>query len=168
MLKKYSPAIAAAIALALQALSAYAATDVIKVRIMGSDLAADVTRGAVHACRAKGYQVSAVVLDRAGDVIAAQRDTLAARHTLEIAERKAGTVVLAGVDSVQMVQNRQDIRPELNQMQGIIIMGGGVQIRAAGSLIGAVGVSGAPGGDIDEECAKAGLEKVADRLDFAD
>jgi len=144
------------------------ATDVIKVRLMGSDLAADIARATVKACRAKGYQVAAVVLDRAGDMIAAQRDTLARRHTLEIAERKAGLVVLSGVDSGQMRANRGDIRPELNEMRGLIVMEGGVQIRAQGSLIGAVGVSGAPGGDIDADCARAGLEAVQDRLDFAD
>ncbi len=144
------------------------ANDVIKVRLMGSDLAADIARGAVHACREKGYQVSAAVLDRSGDILAAQRDTLASRHTLEIAERKAGTVVLSGVDSGQMLKNRGDIRPELNEMRGLIVMEGGLQIRAAGSLIGAIGVSGAPGGDIDAACAEAGLEAVRDRLDFAD
>jgi len=159
--------LAALLALAATPLSA-AEDDVIKVRLMGSDLAADIARATVHACCAKGYQVSAVVLDRAGDPIAAQRDTLARRHTLEIAERKAGLVVLSGADSGTMRETRQDIRPELNEMRGLIVMDGGVQIRAAGSLIGAVGVSGAPGGDIDAECARAGLESVQDRLDFAD
>ena len=144
------------------------AEDVIKVRIMGSDLAADIARAAVHTCRAMGYQASAVVLDRGGDVMAAQRDTLARRHTLEIAERKAGLSVMSATNSGDMRDNRADIRAELNHMEGLIVMEGALPIRAAGSLIGAIGVSGAPGGDIDEACAEGGVAAVQDRLDFAD
>lgn len=164
----------AALAATTLAVTAFAATpaqadgEIIKVRIMSSDLAAKIAQGAVHTCRDKGYQAAAVVLDRAGNVIAAQRDTLASRHTLEIAERKAGLVVMSGVDSGEMRKNRADIRPELNQMQGLIVMDGGVQVRVAGSLVGAVGVSGAPGGDIDAECARGGIDTVRDILDFAD
>ena len=163
-MKQLHAALAAA-ALAVTALAAppaQAEGEIIKVRIMSSDLAATIAQGAVHTCREKGYQAAAVVLDRAGNMIAAQRDTL------EIAERKAGLVVMSGVDSGDMRKNRDDIRPELNQMQGIIVMDGGVQIRVAGSLVGAVGVSGAPGGDIDAECARGGIDKVRDILDFAD
>lgn len=144
------------------------AEDVIKVRLMGSDLAADIARGAVHDCREKGYQVSAVVLDRAGDMMAVQRDTFARRHTIEIAARKAGLTIMSGVDSGTMQESRQDIARQLNHMEGVIVMNGAIAIRAAGSLIGAVGVSGAPGGDIDAACATAGIEAVQDRIDFAD
>lgn len=149
-------------------LSTASAEDVIKVRVMGSDMAADIARGAVHACREMGYQVSAVVLDRAGDTMATQRDTFAKRHTIEIAGRKAGLAVMSGVSSGEMRASRSDIQPELNHMAGIIVMDGGLPIRAVGSLIGAVGVSGAPGGDIDAECAQAGIVAVQDRIDFAD
>ncbi len=170
--RKTRPALALAAAMlaagSLAPAPAQAEGEIIKVRIMSSDLAATIAQGAVHTCREKGYQASAVVLDRAGNMIAAQRDTLASRHTLEIAERKAGLVVMSGTDSGDMRKNREDIRPELNQMQGIIVMDGGVQIRVAGSLVGAVGVSGAPGGDIDAECARGGIDKVRDILDFAD
>jgi len=144
------------------------AEDIIKVRLMGSDLAADIARAAVHSCRDMGYQVAAVVLDRAGDTMASQRDTFARRHTLEIAARKAGLSIMSGVASGEMRDGRDDIRAELNHMQGIIVMEGGIPIRAAGSLVGAVGVSGAPGGDIDANCANAGIAAVQDRLDFAD
>ena len=175
-MKRQTPKSTTALALAAAMLTASALApapaqaegEIIKVRIMSSDLAATIAQGAVHTCREKGYQASAVVLDRAGNMIAAQRDTLASRHTLEIAERKAGLVVMSGTDSGDMRKNREDIRPELNQMQGIIVMDGGVQIRVAGSLVGAVGVSGAPGGDIDAECARGGIDKVRDILDFAD
>ncbi|MGB0683986.1 MAG: GlcG/HbpS family heme-binding protein [Magnetovibrionaceae bacterium] len=148
--------------------TAVSAEDILKVRLMGSDLAADIARAAVHACRDEGYQVSAVVLDRAGDVMASQRDSFARRHTMEIAARKAGLTIMSGVDSGEMRESRADIRPELNHMDGLIVMEGGLPIRAGGQLIGAVGVSGAPGGDIDARCSAAGIEEVQDRIDFAD
>jgi uncharacterized protein GlcG (DUF336 family) len=108
-----------------------------------------------------------VVLDRAGNLQVALRDALAARHTLEIAERKAGMTIMSGLDSGQFRDLRGDIRPELNHMQGLIVMDGALPIRSAGSLIGAVGVSGAPGGDKDKACAAEALEKLEERLEFA-
>ncbi len=141
--------------------------DLLPVRQISLELARDIAMDAVEACRGNGYNVSAVVLDRAGNVQAALRDTLAARHTLEIAERKAGMSIMSGSDSGEFRAARADIRPELNHIDGLIVMEGGLPIRAAGSLIGAVGVSGAPGGDKDAACAAAALKKVEERLEFA-
>ena len=141
--------------------------DMLPVKQISLELARDIAMSSVEACRQQGYNVSAVVLDRAGDVQAALRDTLAARHTLEIAERKAGMSIMSGSDSGEFRAARGDIRPELNHIDGLIVMEGGLPIRAAGSLIGAVGVSGAPGGDKDAACAAAALKKVEERLEFA-
>lgn len=141
--------------------------DLMPVKQIGLELARDIAMGAVEACRQSGYNVSAVVLDRAGNVQAALRDTLSARHTLEIAERKAGMTIMSGIDSGEFRAARGDIRPELNHMAGLIVMDGALPIRAAGSLIGAVGVSGAPGGEKDAACAAAALKKVEERLEFA-
>lgn len=149
------------------ALPAHAQTDMLSVKQIGLELARDIAMGAVEACRKDGYNVSAVVLDRAGDMQAALRDTLAARHTLEIASRKAGMAVMSGVHTGEFRAARGDIRPELNHMAGLIVMDGALPIRAAGSLIGAVGVSGAPGGEKDAACAAAALKKVEERLEFA-
>ena len=143
------------------------ATDMVPVRQIGLELARDIAMGAVEACRKDGYNVSAVVLDRAGNVQAALRDTLAARHTLEIAERKAGMTIMSGIGSGEFRAARGDIRPELNHMAGLIVMDGALPIRAAGALIGAIGISGAPGGDKDAACAAAALQKVEERLEFA-
>jgi uncharacterized protein GlcG (DUF336 family) len=141
--------------------------DVLPVKQIGLELARDIAMGAIQACRQDGYTVSAVVLDRAGNVQAALRDSLAARHTLEIAERKAGMSIMSGIDSGEFRAARGDIRPELNHMAGLIVMDGAVPIRAAGSLIGAVGVSGAPGGEKDAACAAAAVKKMEERLEFA-
>ncbi|MDO9008933.1 MAG: heme-binding protein [Thiobacillus sp.] len=141
--------------------------DVLPVKQIGLELARDIAMASVEACRQNGYSVSAVVLDRAGSVQVALRDSLAARHTLEIAERKAGMAIMSGVDTTEFRASRGDIRPELNHIDGLIVMEGGLPVRAAGSLIGAVGVSGAPGGDKDAACAAAALTKLQERLEFA-
>ena len=141
--------------------------DILPVKQIGLELARDIAMASVEACRKDGYNVSAVVIDRAGNLQVAMRDSLAARHTLEIAERKAGMAVMSGSDSGEFRAARADIRPELNHINGLIVMDGALPIRAAGSLIGAVGVSGAPGGDKDRACAAAALQKVEERLEFA-
>ena len=157
------------LALAACSLNALGAgPDLLPVKQITLDLANTIAMKTIEACRAEGYNVSAVVLDRAGIVQAALRDTLASRYTLEIAERKAGTVILSGVSSGEFAQARQDIRTEIDHIKGLIVMGGGLPIEAAGSLVGAVGVSGAPGGDKDAECARAGLKAVQEKLGFAD
>ncbi len=144
------------------------ASDIIMVRRMTMELAVDIARAAVKSCRDAGYQASAVVVDRVGIVQVLMRDTLANRFTLRAAEDKANAVILSGVDSSAFRAKRQDIRPEINEIDGVLMMEGGVAIVAAGSIVGAVGVSGAPGGDKDEMCARAGVESVQERLDFAD
>ena len=141
--------------------------DILPVKQIGLELARDIAMASVEACRQDGYNVSAVVLDRAGNLQVALRDSLAARHTLEIAERKAGMAVMSGSDTGEFRTARADIRPELNHINGLIVMDGALPIRAAGSLIGAVGVSGAPGGDKDRACAAAALRKLEERLEFA-
>jgi uncharacterized protein GlcG (DUF336 family) len=148
-------------------LTAHAA-DLVRDFSIGMDLARDIASAAIEACRADGYHVSAVVVDRHGLVRAALRDDLAARFTLEIAERKANMTVMAWSDSGAFRAARADIRPELNHIGGLIVMEGGVKIVAAGYNIGAVGVAGAPGGDQDAACARKGIEALAERIEFMD
>lgn len=144
------------------------AADTITVKRMSMELAADVAKAAVEECRKRGYQVSAVVVDRNGIPQVMMRDVLSNRFTIQIAEDKANAVILSGVSSSEFRKNRADIRQEMNHVDGIIMLEGGMPIRAGGSLLGAVGVSGAPGGDIDEACARRAVESVQERLEFAD
>ena len=143
------------------------ANDVVSDRSIGMELARDIANETVLACRKDGYHVSAVVVDRFGLMRAALRDDLASRFTLEIAERKANMTVMAWADSGDFRKARGDIRPELNHIDGVIVMEGGVRIVSGGYNLGAVGVSGAPGGDKDAACAKKGLEKLRERIEFA-
>ncbi len=144
------------------------ARDVITQRTVSMELARDLAQAAVDSCRGDGWQVSAVVVNRAGDVQVVLRDSLASRYTLQIAREKAEAVILSGVASADFRRNREDIRMEMNHVRGILMLEGGVPIRAGGALIGALGVSGAPGGEKDERCALAALEQLRERLEFAD
>lgn len=142
------------------------APDAINVKQISMELAGDIAREAVLACREKGYNVSAVVVDRSASVQAVLRDTMASRFSIPIAEDKANAVIMSGVSSADFRANRADIKDEMNQVEGILVLDGGLKIESGGSLLGAVGVSGAPGGDKDAECAQAALDKLAERLEF--
>lgn len=141
--------------------------DVVTDKSIGMDLARDIANEAIQACRKDGYHVSAVVVDRYGLVRAALRDDLAARFTLEIAERKANLTVMAWTDSGSFKKAREDIRQELNHIEGLVVMEGGIRIIASGFNLGAVGISGAPGGEKDAACARKALQKLDERIQFA-
>ena len=142
------------------------ANDAYSIKNIGLDLANDLTQAAVAECRKRGYQVSAVVVDRNGLLRVALRDDLAPRFTLQISEEKANLAVMAGTSSADFRNRRDDIRAEMNHLDGIIVMEGALEIIAGGARLGAIGVSGAPGGDIDQACAQHALDKYADRLEF--
>jgi uncharacterized protein GlcG (DUF336 family) len=139
---------------------------VVEVKRMSMELARDIAENALKSCRERGYQVSAVVLDRSGDPQAILRDVYAPRMTLEIAREKAGAVILAGTSSASLDANRADIASDLNHLDEVLTMAGGLPIESGGSLLGSVAVSGAPSGKIDEECAQAGLDSVSQQLQF--
>ncbi len=142
------------------------ANDAFSIKNIGLDLAKDLAAEAINECRKQGYQVSAVVVDRNGLLRVALRDDLAPRFTLQISEEKANLAVMAGTSSADFRKRRDDIRDEMNHLDGIIVMEGALEIIAAGARLGAIGVSGAPGGDIDQACAQKALDKYAERLEF--
>jgi len=144
------------------------AADVVNFKTVSLELARDLAQAAVEACRANGYQVAAIVVSRNGDPQVMLRDSMAPRYTMQIAREKAEAVILSGVASSEFRRNRQDIRMEMNHVKGILVLEGGLPIRAGGSLLGAIGVSGAPGGERDEACAQAALNKLQERLEFAE
>ncbi|MEJ5211873.1 MAG: heme-binding protein [Burkholderiales bacterium] len=154
--------------LALAATLPAMAGDVDRVPRMSLELARDIAQQAVNACRSRGYNVSAVVVDRDGNVQVVLRDSRASRFTMELARRKANAVTLSGASGSEFRRARQDIRPEINSVSELLMLEGAVPIRAAGVLLGAVGVSGAPGGDKDEICAAEAVAALQDRLEFAE
>lgn len=144
------------------------AEDVVPVRFMGLDLARDIAQGAIDACRKDGYQVSVVVVDRAGRVQVVMRDVFSNEQFTALAQGKAQAVIMSGGSSAALRENRADMINELNLLPEVFVLRGGLPIQVAGSSIGAVGVSGAPGGDRDEACAQRGIDAVQERLDFAE
>ena len=144
------------------------AGDVVNVKLMTLELARDIATGAVDACRKDGYQVSVVVVDRSGRSQVVMRDVFANQYMTQLAQGKANAVILSGTGSGELRINRADIADELNLLDNLLVLDGGLPIRLAGSVIGAVGVSGAPGGDLDAACAQRGIDSVQERLDFAD
>ncbi|MDA3909258.1 MAG: heme-binding protein [Sulfurimonas sp.] len=147
--------------------SALFGADIVKIERMSMELALEVAKKSVESCRKKGYWVSAVVVDRSANIQVTLRDTHAARFTMEIAEKKANLVIMSGINSSDFVPARSDIRNELNNISGLIMMRGGVAVKSGDILLGAVGVSGAPGGDIDAACANEALKLLEERLAFA-
>lgn len=148
--------------------SSASASDLVTAKRMSLELARDIAQKSVDACREQGYNVSAVVVDRDGTLQVVLRDTRASRFTIELAMRKANSVTLSGASGSEFRRARQDIRDEINSVPDLLMLEGAVPIRAGGALLGAVGVSGAPGGDKDEVCAASGVASVQDRLEFAD
>jgi uncharacterized protein GlcG (DUF336 family) len=144
------------------------AADVLNAKLMTLDLARDIANHTLEACRKQGYQTAVVVVDRSAVPQVVLRDAYVAGFAVEIAERKANAAILSGISSGEFRKNRAEIHAELNEIPGVLLLQGGLPIRAGGSLIGAVGVSGAPGGEKDEACAAAGIKAVQDRLDFAE
>ncbi|WNK00780.1 heme-binding protein [Thalassospiraceae bacterium LMO-JJ14] len=143
------------------------AADVLNVKSIGTELARDIADKTVAACTEKGYSVSAVVVDRGGDDIAVLRSQFAAVQTIVIAGGKARGAIMAGTPTGELVASRPELARNLSRLPDIKMMQGGLPINAAGVRIGAVGVSGAPGGDIDEACAQEALDELADRYEFA-
>lgn len=143
------------------------AEDITTTKSIGMELARDLASEALKACRKNGYWVSAVVVDRHGLVRAVLRDDRAMRFTIETAEGKANAAVWSGLSSADFVKRRKDVRMELNHLDGVLMAAGGVVISNSGFRLGALGVSGAPGADKDEACARAAVKALEDRVAFA-
>jgi len=125
-------------------------------------LANQIAAEAVAACAANGYNVAATVVDRAGTVRAVQRADNAGPHTLASSERKAWTSASAKNATQAMMEGSQKNPGGANvvYLPGFLLLGGGVPVKSGNDVIGAVGVGGAPGGHLDDQCANAALEKV--------
>ena len=120
----------------------------------------------VAACSTAGHNVAVTVVDRAGGVRAVQRADNAGPHTVSAAQGKAYTSASARANTTAMLENVQKNpgAATLVDIPGFLVLGGGVPVRVGNEVIGAVGVGGAPGGHLDEQCANAGIAKVADLL----
>jgi len=134
-------------------------------RDLSNAMAKTVAETAIDSCAAKGYAVSAVVVDRDGEVIVAMRADNAGPHTMENARRKAYTARSFRTATSEYAKRYADNNPVVHQqvtLPNVIAIPGGLPVKVGGDVIAGVGVSGSPGAD--EPCVQAGLDKVADQL----
>src|ERR1700712_5584800 len=126
---------------------------------MGMALA--IIQGTLEQCTKDGYKVSITIVDKAGNVAAQLRGDGTNPHTMEFSRLKAYTLRTRGQTSLEFMKLIADpANAYLKQIPNTVGVGGGVPIKAGNEVIGAVGVSGAPGGEKDEVCANAGIAKV--------
>jgi len=134
-------------------------------RDLSYSVAKTIAETAIESCTAKGYRVSAVVVNRAGETIVALRGDNASPHTMENARRKAYTALSFRTSTADYAKRFAGDDPIVRQqvtLPSVIAIPGGLPIKAGDDVIGGVGVSGSPG--FDEPCVQAGLDKVADEL----
>ncbi len=131
-------------------------------RAMTLALASQLAQSAVAACAANGHAVTATVVDRAGGVRAVARADNAGPHTLAASESKAYTSASARNATLAMMEAAQKNPAAANlvHISGFLLLGGGLPVRAGNDVIGAIGVGGAPGGHLDEQCAAAAIEQA--------
>lgn len=123
---------------------------------------------ALESCRKAGHQVSVAVVDRSGIVQVLLRDRIAGPHTVEIAANKAWTAVSMRTDTLSLAKLSEAGGPAsgLRQFPRVVAVGGGMTIEGGGAMVGGIGISGAPGGEADDACARAGVAAIKDDLDF--
>jgi uncharacterized protein GlcG (DUF336 family) len=140
------------------------AQDLPTQKVVTLDLAQTIAQEALAKCRADGYKVSVRVVDSGNLVKAFLRDDGSNMVTVEVSQMKTNFVMLYGRPSGPPANLAPGAPLPYPTVPNIIYAAGGVPIKAGNQLIGAVSVSGAPGGDKDAACANAGLAKVADKL----
>jgi len=132
------------------------------------EAALSAAQATLAACRASGYQIAVTVTDRAGTPIVMLRDRYAGPHTADTSGRKAYTAINFRMSTADLARQTQSgtSASGIRHVNRIIALGGGLPIEAAGALVGGIGVSGAPGGDLDQTCAQAGIDAIQMDLDF--
>jgi uncharacterized protein GlcG (DUF336 family) len=135
-------------------------------KVLSYEAAKVIATTAVETCQAKGFHVSATVVNRDGDTIAQLRGDEARPHTVENSRRKAYTANTFRTDTAVYAKRLNDGDPVVRQqvtLPGVIAIGGGLPIKVGDDVVGGVAVSGSPGGN-DEVCVQAGLDKAKDLL----
>ena len=161
--------LAGAFAVALASLSLRA--ELVSSQDLPMALAMEAAAEAVAVCEKSNYRVTVTVLDRAGQTRVVLKGDKATPHTLDSSRGKAYTVITLGpilkMDTSGEIATRIRENPAaagLSAIPGLVFLTGGVAIKSGDEIIAAIGVGGAPGGNLDEVCAKAGIDKIKDRL----
>jgi len=138
------------------------------VKVLTPETALKAAQAALAKCRAGGYQVAVAVVDRMGVVQVLLRDRFAGPHTTDMASAKAYTAASFRTNTTALAEATQPGRPQsgIRNRPGVAAVGGGMMIEAGGSLLGAIGVSGAPGGREDDQCAEAGIAAIREDIEL--
>jgi uncharacterized protein GlcG (DUF336 family) len=144
------------------ALAGSANAQLVANKDMTVTMAVTIATTAIQTCKSQGYNVSAHVLGRNGEILVSMRGDDTGPHTLENSFKKAWTARATRAPSLNFV-NAVKNNPTAGaiHLSNMVPAQGGLPIMAGQDLVGAVGISGAPGGDKDEACAKTGIDKVA-------
>lgn len=139
-----------------------------QIKLMTPETALKAAQAALKSCRDAGYQVAIAVVDRMGVVQVLLRDRYAGAHTPRMARSKAWSAVSFRANTSELAELTQAGKPQsgVRHLPGVAAVGGGMQIEASGSLLGAIGVSGAPGGEADDKCAAAGIAAIREDIEF--
>ena len=158
-----------AAALALGAPAAFADDSAtVTYKSLSPEVALEAAQAALKQCRADGFQVAVAVVDRFGQPQVMLRDRYAGLPAADTATSKAYTALSFHAATSDLAKSIKSgtMDSGLARLPHVAMLAGGLVIEAAGTLLGGIGVSGAPGGDKDEACAKAGLDAIRDRIDF--
>lgn len=138
------------------------------IKLLTPDTALKAAQAALKKCRDSGYQATVAVVDRMGVTQVILRDRYAGAHTPRTARLKAYTAVSFRTNTSELAEATQPGRPSsgVRDLPGVVALGGGLMIQAAGSLLGGIGVSGAPGGKEDDVCAAAGIAAIREDIEF--
>ncbi len=148
--------------------SALAQDAVFQTKTLTPEAALKAAQAALESCRKQGFQAAVAVTDRNGLVQVLLRDRYAGPHTPDIAINKAWTAASFKTSTLEFGKDTQAGKPMsgIRNHPRVIAAGGGLPIEGGGTLVGAIGVSGGPGGEADESCAKAGIKAIADSLEL--
>ena len=138
------------------------------VRLLTPESALKAAQAALSSCRARGFQVAVAIVDRMGVPQVLLRDRYAGPHTIDMARAKAYTAVSFRTSTGELAEATQAGKPQsgVRNLPGVAAVGGGLTIEAGGSTLGAIGVSGAPGGADDEKCAAAGIAAIREDIEL--
>jgi uncharacterized protein GlcG (DUF336 family) len=133
---------------------------------ISADLANQAVAAVVAKCASQGYAETGSLVDADGVQQAVLRGDRAGAHTLESAYAKAYTAASFKTDTTALVERSKTVPALVNlfKLPHLLLLGGGIVIKVGDEVVGAIGAAGAPGGDLDDACAHAGLDKIKDQL----
>lgn len=137
----------------------------VDIKRLKMETALRIAQAAIKQCRKEGVQIAVTIVDRGGHAQIMLRDVLAMDITVEISKKKAHTA-LAFNAPLSQLEDRFTKPFQVGKIDALIVSAGGIPINIAGTIMGGIGVSGAPSGILDEKCAKAGLDAVRADLEM--